>query len=392
MITVFSSQGQSSLGFALNIAEHHFDVVDEDFTYCVDRERAKEILTLRELGLPYVVLCSLGASPGKGDPDGIVDTNVDLASLPDSTRIIMRADKRVTLPACLQRFQPLLSKEHNSAVMNWSLSAKENERFFKRSVDQLTHRDFSDFLAEGFIATPIFIKGVEKGNSAFSLHHVFGSDEEIRSMFSTAAVAREKYPSLAARLEGVDDDLIVVISKADDWFCPYRDSMQAGRTDIFVPKDGLILSDVLDIKRDGEVKCEYRAFVVNGEVTSLSAYVDFVSVTVPDAVREFATDFAIVNADMAPAFVADFGMTDRGIVLIEMNDFSNSGRYLDNDPVALYKALYANADLACVRYVEPMPIPEDAMEEENFNFLFSDGDVELSLDGERPLKGFDLEP
>ncbi len=235
-------------------------------------------------------------------------------------------------------------------------------------------------------------KGVEKGNSAFSLHHVFGYDEEIRSMFSTAAVAREKHPSLAGRLEGVDDDLIVVISKADDWFCPYRDSMQAGRTDIFVPKDGLILSDVLDIKRDGEVKCEYRAFVVNGEVTSLSAYVDFVSVTVPDAVREFATDFAIVNADMAPAFVADFGMTDRGIVLIEMNDFSNSGRYLDNDPVALYKALYANADLARVRYVEPMPIPEDAMEEENFNFLFSDGDVELSLDGERPLKSFDFEP
>lgn len=60
MIIVFSERGKSSLGAALNVAEHHFDVVNENFDYCVQRERAKEILTVRSLGIPYVVLSSIG--------------------------------------------------------------------------------------------------------------------------------------------------------------------------------------------------------------------------------------------------------------------------------------------------------------------------------------------
>jgi hypothetical protein len=373
MIIIFSELSESSLGEALNVAEHHFHEVNENFDYCVKRERAKEILTLRDLGIPYVVLSSMGKRQDAEDPANVIDTNVDLNCLPNQFTVVMRTDKTVHLPSRLAAQPQLLSESQQLAVGHWPDVIHQPDVFLKRAVHMMSHAEFSQRLQAGEVPTPLFIKGVEKGTTELSLHHVFNDQADLDEMFFSVKDALVEFPHLAkGSLRDLDDNLQVIMKEGEPWYCEYRESMQRGRLHLFVPKEGLILSEVLQIEKGPTAKQEFRAFIVNGKVTSLSAYVDYESVPVPDEIRAMAEDFAKANAHIAPAFVADFGVTDRGPVLIEMNDFYRSGRYLDNDPVALYQALAEGHDLGAFQFVAPMPVPDDSVfaQEDDFDFGF----------------------
>lgn len=400
MIIVFSERGKSSLGAALNVAEHHFDVVNENFDYCVQRERAKEILTVRSLGIPYVVLSSIGNALDCDVPSQILDTNVDVNRLPENFTVVLRNDDPVHLPTALKLRPQLLNLNHRRIVEHWPTYIKEPDRFLKRDIHLLGHFEFSQRLLAGEIPTPIFIKGIEKGTQDLSLRHVFKTQDELDEMFTLVKDAVEKFPHLArANLKGLKENLHVLMKQGEPWYCEFRESMEPGRLSFFIPQAGVMLSDVLEIEKGPNAKQEFRAFVVNGAVTSLSAYVDYESVPVPTEIQAIAEEFARVNADMAPAFVADFALTDRGPVLIEMNDFYRSGRYLDNDPVALYQALSKDADLTAFTYVDPMPVPEDSdlhREQEN-GFAFAlqssqEDEANLSEASARKNYKFLLEP
>ena len=361
MIIVFSERGKLSLGGALNVAEHHFDEVNENFDYCVQRERAKEILTLRAQGIPYVVLSSIGNILERDSPSPILDTNVDFNRLPDHFTVVLRNDDPVHLPTALKLQPQLLNLTHRRSVEHWPTFIKEPDRFLKRAIHLIDHTELSERLLAGEIPTPIFIKGIEKGTQALSLRHVFKSQDDLNETFTLVKDALAKFPHLArANLKGLKENLHVLMKVGEPWYCELRDSMEPGRLSFFVPQAGVMLSDVLEIEKGPKAKQEFRAFIVNGAVTSLSAYVDYESIPVPNEIKAIAEDFARVNAEIAPAFVADFALTDRGPVLIEMNDFYRSGRYLDNDPVALYTALTKEIDLTAFTFVDPMPVPEDS--------------------------------
>ena len=360
MIFVYSEASKESLKSSLNIAQHHFNEVNEDFSYCIQRERAKEILTLRQMGLPYIVLApAFTVRNGDGHSE-ILDTNVELTSLPEDLRLVMRADKGVILPPALIDRPQFLTPSQHLAVSQWPLHINEPDHFLKRNLYQLDHREFSQRLLSGDIETPIFIKGVEKGSAEFSLHYVFRNHDELTNMFMNVGDAKLKFPHLQdTALSGIEDNLVVAVHQSPSWYCEYRESMQPGRLTVFNPKDGLIVSDVLEIEKIGQVKAEFRAFIVNGKVTSLSAYVDYESVPVPEAIRVMSEDFSAANSHLAPAYVADFAMSDRGPVLIELNDLYQSGRYLDNDPACLFSALTEDVDLSVFNFIEPLPVPED---------------------------------
>ena len=80
----------------------------------------------------------------------------------------------------------------------------------------------------------------------------------------------------------------------------------------------------------------------------------------PKAAREFAQAFAQAQRDVLPiAYVVDVADTEAGYQVIELNQFSWSGRYLDNRPLSLYKAVhdYFNQN-AEYQVVEALPLPK----------------------------------
>src|SRR5690606_12758158 len=66
-----------------------------------------------------------------------------------------------------------------------------------------------------------------------------------------------------------------------------------------------------------------------------------------------AEAFVADNTHLPPHYVVDFGMSDRGPVLIELNHLHLSGRFLDNDPVALFTDLTEGIDYRRIMVHEP---------------------------------------
>jgi hypothetical protein len=103
-----------------------------------------------------------------------------------------------------------------------------------------------------------------------------------------------------------------------------------------------MLSEVINIRSDDLKTLEYRAFIVDGQVSSISRYVDYEETTTPDSVVSHAREFAKSFKDKLPTvYVADFAETDKGVELVELNPYENSGRYLWNDPTHLFLDVFA---------------------------------------------------
>lgn len=118
--------------------------------------------------------------------------------------------------------------------------------------------------------------------------------------------------------------------------------------------DEVYISEAYDNVADKENECsckEYRAFVIDGIVASLSrSYVDY-STKVPKGVVEFANEFVKSNAnkDFPRNYVLDIGEIKMGdnimIDIIECNAISASGLEVDNDVVQAIMDINAQNEL-----------------------------------------------
>lgn len=334
MLVVFEFESRDHLEEFLHIAKHRNEEQNEEMDYCLAREKAQEVIACRELRVPYVVLAkpSIFAKPGGDSGQEIIDCNVDIEALSDDTSLVIRAANRRTYCKALERFQPFVSEAARHDIAHWPSIVRNPEKYLKRHVTELPVETFNKVMRAQGIVPPLFIKGVEKG-SGLSLHHVVQSREELDGLIKPAAELREMFGTHVPH-EANDDDYLA-FKVMPDWDCPYR-GPQKGRVYFFEPKDGVMLSNVLKFDHQPDHKAEYRCFIVDGKVSSISTYTDYTAYPVPECIEALAQQFAAEHADLAPAFVADFGMTDRGPVLVELNDFSQSGRYIANDAYALY--------------------------------------------------------
>lgn len=91
--------------------------------------------------------------------------------------------------------------------------------------------------------------------------------------------------------------------------------------------DTLIISQPVSMSSDSQGTLEYRAWIMNNEVTVLTRYGKPEQTNVPQDVRTWARLFAEYNhVRMPPHYVVDIGRTtDRGLVLVEINSITEAG-------------------------------------------------------------------
>lgn len=330
MLVVFSDSSREELAQHLGIATWYNEFRNEDLEYCIRRERAQEILACRALKIPYVVVAEPSFLGAEVD-EPILDTNCELAALDPSTPLVLRLYADASLPEKLRVFPLLVSKGHEKQVEQWPNHVVSPEFFLKRQVIQMSQALFSSSFLSGDLVTPLFLKSAKKS----VLHHIVGSALELNGLIKTAQGIARDFPSLAGQVRNLPADQVVALHKYPDYDCPYRGPVK-GRFKVIDLSEGVIISSVMNILREPDHRGEYRAFIINGEVSSLSAYRDYDHSPVPDEVGQFAQVFAEQHRHVAPAYVADFCLTDKGPALVELNDFAYAGRYVDNDPGLLY--------------------------------------------------------
>ncbi|MBD8088632.1 ATP-grasp domain-containing protein [Pseudomonas fluorescens] len=330
MLVVFQESSKDSLAQGLGIVTWYNEFRNEDYGYCVAREKAQEVLKCREHGIPYVVI----NKDVLGD-NRVIDTNCDLKRLPADTTLVLRCQPDARLPSSIASFPKWLTPDEMKAVNHWPSNVAQADHFFKRHVMTIDRDLLAQLLQAQALSLPLFFKTVEKTD----FHQVIYSHDELNKSLMTVSQARQLVPHKGAELEGLFADTAVLVLKKPDWFCEYRDQMIAGRVSLDTLEEGLIISDPMEILREESHKGEYRAYFINGQMSSISAYLDYDHCEVPGSIRDFAEAFGVANAQMAKGFVADFCMTPKGPALVEMNDFCYSGRYIDNDPGLLFTDL-----------------------------------------------------
>lgn len=368
MLVVFEFESKDHLSEFLGVVAHRNDFENEELDYCLAREKAQEVIACRELNIPYVVLDKpmFFAKGGASTGQAIIDSNVDVGALSSDTRLVVRANTSKLDCEALERFQPFVSAAENEQVSHWPRIIKSPEKYLKRHVSDLPAQAFNGAMQMAALNPPLFIKGVEKGNG-FSLHHVFETKQDLDGMIQPASELRKRFGTRVPYEVG--DDAYLAYKEMPDWECPFR-GQQKGRVYFFEPKDGVIISSVLRFDHQPDHKAEYRCFIVGGKVSSISTYTDYKAHPVPASIEEMARDFAADHASLAPGFVADFGMTDRGPVLVEMNSFSHSGRYVGNDAYALYQDLETHLGVDRSLIKDPDIVIPDDQESDFLHFEF----------------------
>lgn len=208
-----------------------------------------------------------------------------------------------------------------------------------RHVESMEQSEFLNKLEKGEIATPFFIKSVEKGSHGNTLALIYDENTAKYLIKTSDRPDLEKGDGLGLYryLSKLPDSLLTIYKESTTYFNEWHgeeDRIPATYKSV----DGRVMvSPVMNILSDDIKTLEHRAFIVNGKVSSVSRYVDYEQVESPKSVIEYAQEFASRMLDILPVvYVADFAETDKGIELIEINPYENSGRYLWNDPVSLY--------------------------------------------------------
>lgn len=365
MLVVFEFGSTEDLSEFLHIVKHKNDVRNEELDYCLAREKAQEVIACRELKIPYVVLDkpTFFSANAAGQRQVIIDSNVDIDTLGSETPLVIRSNTRSFDCEAIERFKTFVPAEAALNVTHWPKFIKSPEKYLKRHLVELTKDAFNGAMDMDAINPPVFIKGVEKG-SGFSLHHVVRDRQELAELIRPAAELRQVYGTRVP-VEAKDEDYLAFV-QMPDWDCPYR-GPQKGRVHFFDPKEGVMISGVLEFDHQPEHKAEYRCFIVNGKVSSISTYTDYQAYPVPPMIEKLAIQFAADHAELAPGFVADFGMTNMGPALVELNDFSHSGRYVGNDAYALYRDLeqFLGVDRSAIK-VPKVKIPAHFVSDDDF--------------------------
>lgn len=367
MLVVFEFESADSLSDFLGVAAHGDTEQNEEMDYCINREHAGEILACRALEIPYVVVTKKLSFGDKIKPVEIIDTNTDLTKMSLASQVVMRLNSVNLSHPDLDGFPRYISEVNDDVVKHWPRHLNNSDHFLRRTVVDLSKARFNEMMASGDIRTPLFIKGVEKG-SGFSLHHVLQTEDDLHAMIKPLGDLKALFADKMIFDPSAKDSDFMAFFQMPEWYCPYRDSIEPGRLCLFDPEEGVMLSDVLTFERAPEHKGEYRAFIVDGKVTSLSSYTDYVSYPVPAEIQKLAEEFAQQNTQLAPSYVADFGITERGPVLVELNSLKHSGRYIGNDPKALFHAIEQHIGVVDRRFIcEPMVAVPEKLAQQDFN-------------------------
>ncbi|MBB4866809.1 hypothetical protein HNP46_005716 [Pseudomonas nitritireducens] len=347
----------------LRIAAHRYTEVNENHSYCILRERGFEAYVLRNARIPFIAYATGGQE--------ILDTNVDLSKLKrKSARVMLRTLSGGPGP---EGFTPLLSAEDDATIMEWPRKLILSSKYLGRRVEYVPRAEFFErWYTDGRLSFPIFIKGSDKGPThGSSLRHVINSREELESLIRP--IERAMRPDI-----GVPGDW-VIHNRDPDWYCPYREMTQRGRLHEEVIRHDFIVSAVMNIAKDAPKagasegsKREYRCFVFKGQVMSFSRYVDYQSEDVPLAVRQFAVSFAADQNPLLPiAYALDIAETEQGCQVVELNQFTRSGRYLDNAPLPMYRAIDKHFNShARIPLIEPMALPMPITDDEDLKLDF----------------------
>jgi hypothetical protein len=98
--------------------------------------------------------------------------------------------------------------------------------------------------------------------------------------------------------------------------------------------NNIIISDIVNFKR------EFRIFVVNHKLNSISENLDYKITNIPKEITKLAIQtINHLKNNFSPHYALDIGTTDKEPAIIEFNPISNSGRYLQNNFINLVSEL-----------------------------------------------------
>lgn len=333
MIAVLHVDTHQDAKLACEIAYTRPDHQDEDFTYCVLRERGLELKQLREGGLPYALIC------GKS----IDKLHLLSHNLPDDLTMDKLLGMRWRYRGPLNEVfiqQTLPTEPHYQQILRWPQWCRAE--FLLRSV-QLS--DFVGFIESSRRApwgNKLFVKTVHKGepSRAFRLTGVFTHEDFIRR--TRLPQERPDALSYATKRPGPEDGFIQ--DNPQPYFNEYHGEMEQRAPSWYAMSGELILSEPLDIQKDEHGTLEYRCFVVGHLVTSISRYLDYVTTEIPEQAHELAGRVARACMSLdergpGPDYVVDIALTSLGWVVIEFNPLPCSGRYYGNSAATLFHSL-----------------------------------------------------
>jgi hypothetical protein len=271
----------------------------EDYSRCIARERAIELETCRNTGIPAFLVMdnperrSIHIS-GHGAQNNFGDhllTTTDFAPVDDL------AGHSVLLRASVSHEQSLLKFLKGKGarlIADWK-SQELTMEWYRHVFPRYLKRNMAWFPIDGIF---------EQDLSRFK-------DADGRFFCKT----NFKIQGCSA----VTDDLVP--------FFGYEIEMMGPSTEV-------LISEAIPLATDQKGKLEYRCFVVANKVSSISRHLDYdTGYAIPECISDFAGSFVDAHRSRLPAcYVLDVAeTTDRGPVVIELNGIVASGRYERND-------------------------------------------------------------
>lgn len=240
---------------------------NEDYDFCVARERGEEIAVCLANGIEHVILFE--------------DNNFDTDYSFTSKEVLLRGSILLVSSFKNQLRYSNLKYVIEGSVLKWP--KKIVKHMVKRNVSIVQHKD----TLNGY-TFPIFIKTLGLQNKKSKSHFIIKNSEEYLNDYSMATMHfSEEYP--------------------------------------------MIVSDYMEIKEDEMGKKEYRCWVSNQKVSSISRYNDYITnYTVSREIVDYAMDFVTAHKHLPSCYVLDIAETDHGIDIVELNDLEASGRYGKN--------------------------------------------------------------
>lgn len=368
LITAFCFETESEMEHALRIALYDMENVDEDYHYCVIRERGHELLRVRESGLPYLVVARKKSvidltEATTSNKFTKIESNFDLDKIEkDNCRILCRGFNAFD---GLFDIKPLLSQDDDAIIKKWCETLDKSD--IGRSVRIVDQKYVSTLLFSDEFK-PFFVKTYEKGSHYNTVNSVVREGQVLNDAKHKLMLTKDR-PDLSR--EGItmhsylskDPSSILTIFKPGyTAYNPWHGEEER-YPDAHYSVDGdMIVSDVINIQKDDHGTMEYRVFVIGGKVSSISRYLDFVKVKIPHEIKEKAESFVSKYRKVLPDFyVVDFALTDEGISIVELNPYERSGRYFQNSASNMFKDLKAtfectvNIDNSQVLVPEKLP-------------------------------------
>lgn len=354
IITVIAFDSDHEMEEALRIALYEMNKVNEDYQYCVSRERGHELLRARQAGIPYIAVCRKGLSFSENGIDKkgqdcfkIIESNFDIDKIEkDNARILCRGFNAFS---GLFGVKPLLSQEDDILIKRWAETIEQED--IGRNVKIVSQKEVIDLIFSPDYE-PVFIKTFDKGNHYNTVNSIINKDQSFKKEEGSFLIKTSDRPDLntesrklSSFLSEDESSVLTIYKKSYEAFNPWHGEVEKYPARFLSVEGEMITSPVISIRNDDQGTLEYRVFVVNGKVSSISRYLDYAKVEIPEEISNCASEFVAKYSNILPKFyVVDFAQTDKGVELVELNPFERSGRYLQNSAAKMFDEI-SNASL-----------------------------------------------